>query len=153
MTRPVLPVIGWREWLALPELSIPWLKAKIDTGARTSALHAFDVEVIDRGRRVRFSVHPIQRDSHTTVTTVADLIDQREVRSSAGHTTYRPVIETQIELMGRRLPIEVTLVNLDEMGFRMLIVRSAIKKLFTVDAGRSYISGRPEKKKKKRRKL
>jgi hypothetical protein len=148
-----LPHIGWREWVALPDLGVPHIKAKIDTGAKTSALHAFDIEILLRGRRrlVRFKVHPFQRDASTTVTAEAELADEREIRSSTGHVTRRPVIETVVEILGALTPIELTLVGRDEMGFRMLVGREALRKRFLVDPGRSYVGGRPERKRKRKK--
>jgi hypothetical protein len=136
-----LPVIGWREQLALPDLGITEVKAKIDTGARSSALHAFDVETFDcDGKRmVRFKVHPYQRDAYRTVTAEAELLDQRQVRNSGGQAQVRPVIQTTVELDGYTFPIELTLTNRDAMGFRMLLGRQAVRKRFLVDAGRSFL--------------
>jgi hypothetical protein len=144
-----LPIIGWREHLALPDLGIQEVKAKIDTGARSSALHAFDVEIFeDQGKRmVSFKVHPIQRDTSQTVTTVAELLDQRQVRNSGGQATVRPVILTTVELnfaaadsaKANRWLIELTLTNRDVMGFRMLLGRQAVRQRFLVDAGKSYL--------------
>jgi hypothetical protein len=136
-----LPIIGWREHLALPELGIQEVKAKIDTGARSSALHAFDVETFecDGRRMVRFKVHPYQRDTYHTVTAVAELLDQRQVRNSGGQAQVRPVIQTTVELNGDRWLIDLTLTNRDVMGFRMLLGRQAVRKRFLVDAGRSYL--------------
>jgi hypothetical protein len=144
-----LPIIGWREHLALPGLGIQEVKAKIDTGARSSALHAFDVEIFtDQGKQmVSFKVHPYQRDSHHTVATVAELLDQRLVRNSGGQATIRPVILTTVELnsaaasgeKSHRWLIELTLTNRDVMGFRMLLGRQAVRQRFLVDAGRSYL--------------
>ncbi len=136
-----LPIIGWREQLALPDLGIPEVKAKIDTGARSSALHAFDVETFERDGKpmVRFKVHPYQRDAQRTVTAEAELIDQRQVRNSGGQAQVRPVIETTVELNGYTFPIELTLTNRDAMGFRMLLGRQAVRRRFLVDAGRSFL--------------
>lgn len=136
-----MPVIGWREQLALPDLGIQKIKAKIDTGARSSALHAFDVEIFKRDgkRMVRFKVHPYQRDTHRTVTAEAELFDQRQVRNSGGQTQVRPVIQTTIELNGYTFPIELTLTNRDVMGFRMLLGRQAVRRRFLVDAGQSFL--------------
>lgn len=148
-------MIGWREWVSLPLLGIADIKAKIDTGARTSALHAWDIEHFERGgvRMVRFKVHPIQRDTQRTVITEAPLIDHRHVRSSSGDASRRPVIMTQVELMGRVFDIELTLTNRDAMGFRMLLGRQAIRGRgrFTVDPGRSYLAGKRRVKKKKKK--
>jgi len=147
MSQPekhALPVIGWREWVALPELGIPSVKAKVDTGARTSSLHAYDVEEFKRGRTrmVRFKVHPEQRHSRPVIAAEAPLVDHRHVRPSSGVAQRRPVISTCIELLGRRWPIELTLTNRDEMGFRMLLGRQAIRGSFAVDPGRSFLNGR-----------
>ena len=125
----------------LPDLGIQEVKAKIDTGARSSALHAFDVETYecDGKQMVRFKVHPYQRDTSHTVTSVAELLDQRQVRNSGGQTQVRPVIQTTVELNGDRWLIELTLTNRDVMGFRMLLGRQAVRKRFLVDAGQSYL--------------
>jgi hypothetical protein len=146
-------VIGWREWLALPLLGIARIKAKIDTGARSSSLHAFDVEEFDKNgaRFVRFRVHPIQRNSTITAYAEAEVLDHRHVKSSSGQKTLRPVIRTEIEALGQRWPIVVTLANRDEMGFRMLLGREAVRGRFLVDAGRSYYGGKPKRPKTKTR--
>jgi hypothetical protein len=164
MTTPAKPpkvVVGWREWIALPELGILAIKAKIDTGARSSSLHAFDVEVFDRDGApwVRFVIHPRQRDTETTVHAEAPVLEFRHIRSSSGHITHRPVILAEAELDSRRWPIELTLASRDEMGFRMLLGREAIRRRFLVDPGRSYMVSQPpadsptkkHRKRKKRR--
>lgn len=136
-----LRTIGWREWVALPELDISRIKAKVDTGARSSSLHAYDIEVFSRGRRdyVRFVVHPVQRETRTTLHCVAELHEHRHVKSSSGHREYRPIIRTLVELDGKRWPIDLTLTTRDSMGFRMLLGREAIRGRFLVDPGRSYL--------------
>jgi hypothetical protein len=136
-------VVGWREWVALPELGVPALKVKVDTGARSSSLHAFDVEEFDReGRRwLRFTIHPFQRDEQAAVVAEAALVEHRDVRSSNGDTERRPVIRTDLAIVGVRFGVELTLSRRDEMGFRMLLGRSAIRRRFLVDAARSYIGG------------
>jgi len=143
--KKILPTIGWREWLALPELGVEAIKAKIDTGARTSAIHAVDVERFRRGGEsmVRFAVHPRQRTIKGTVEVEMPLLERRKVRSSTGHESLRPVILCEAELMGVRWPIEMTLVARDEMGFRMLLGRQALRRRFLVDPGRSYLGGKP----------
>lgn len=136
-----LLVIGWREWVSLPDLGIVNVKAKIDTGARSSAIHAFDIHTFCKEGKdmVRFSVHPYQRDSIRTVTAQAELLDQRHVRNSGGHAELRLVILTAVELQGNRWPIELTLTNRDVMGFRMLLGRQAVRQRFLVDPGNSYL--------------
>jgi len=140
-------VIGWREWLSLPELGVQRIKAKIDTGARTSALHAFDVEVFSRGGRkfVRFSVHPEQRNDRKQIEAEAALLEWREVKDSSGNVSQRPVIMTMIKVGPLMWPVEVTLTNRDEMGFRMLLGRQAIRGHLLVDAGRSFMIGKKTK--------
>jgi len=143
--------VGWREWVALPGLGVPRIKAKIDTGARSSSLHAFQVESFRRGGRewVRFVVHPLQRDSRRTIQAEAAVIERRKVTSSSGHATWRPVIRTVVELIGERYEIELTLARRDEMGFRMLLGREALRRRFVVDPGHSFLGGRPKRRKKK----
>lgn len=144
-TRPSPLTIGWREWVSLPDWGVPWLKAKIDTGARTSALHAFHVETIDRAgeRWARFAIHPWQDTAADPVVVEAPLLDHRAVRSSSGSLHERPVVRTTMRLADRIVPIEVTLSRRDEMGFRMLIGRQALRRAYLVDPARSYLGGRP----------
>lgn len=141
--RALLPPIGWREWLALPGLGVRAIKAKVDTGARSSALHAFDIEVFQHGAQsiVRFAVHPWQRTDDGVVVVESPLVGRRLVRNSGGIETLRPVIIADVELAGTRWPIEITLTARDAMGFRMLLGRQAIRRRFVVDPGRSYLAG------------
>lgn len=134
-------LIGWREWCALPALNINEIKAKIDTGARTSALHAFDIEAFrKRGKEhVRFSVHPHQRDDKTVIHCEAKVIDQRYVTSSNGHKEERYVIATQLCLGKACWDIELTLSNRDPLRFRMLLGREAFKHHALIDPSRSYL--------------
>ena len=136
-----LSVIGWREIIALPKLGISQIKAKIDTGARSSALHAFHVEKFQRDGQemIRFQVHPHQRDSTHTVSAEAELLEYREVRPSSGKAQLRPVILTNVELEGVQWQIELTLTNRDVMGFRMLLGRQAVRDRFLVDPGKSFL--------------
>lgn len=138
------PLVGWREWVRLPELGIGRIKAKVDTGAKTSALHAFDVEVVERDGEeyVRFNVNPRQHSTGEVVSAEARLIDRRYVRSSGGRRTFRPVIETVVEVQGQRWPIELTLIARDRMRFRMLLGREAMQDRLIVDPGRSYVGGK-----------
>ncbi|MCC6510380.1 MAG: ATP-dependent zinc protease, partial [Pirellulaceae bacterium] len=122
------PLLGWREWVSLPELGIAQIKAKVDTGARSSCLHAFDVRIErEAGEEwVHFVVHPLQGQTKPAVAVKARLLEYRTVRSSSGHTESRPVVETTASVGDRHWMIELTLTNRDEMGFRMLLGRSAV---------------------------
>lgn len=138
-------VVGWREWAALPGFGVEAIKVKVDTGARTSSIHAFDLTEIERdGQRwVSFSVHPWQRSDADAVAVELPVHDVREVRSSSGHAETRYLVATTITLAGRTVPIELTLSRRDEMGFRMLVGREALRQGFVVDPGASYRGGRP----------
>lgn len=142
---PERPTVGWREWIALPDWGVPSIKAKVDTGARTSALHAFDVETLERDGTAwaRFAIHPWQDSARDEVVVEAPLLERRRVRSSSGAARLRPVVLTTIVLAGRSLTIEITLTRRDEMGFRMLIGRQALRRRFVVDPARSFVGGRP----------
>lgn len=152
MSDPV--IVGWREWVSLPALGVSRIKAKLDTGARSSSLHVFDLEQERDGDRtvVRFGIHPRQRTAKGPVRTEAEVLEVRRVRSSSGHSALRPVIRTEVSLLGETWPIEVTLANRGAMGFRLLVGREALRGRFVVDPGRSYYGGRPARKKKKKRK-
>ena len=139
-----LQVIGWREWVTLPELGIDKIKAKVDTGARTSALHAFALEPFsENGKdRIRFDIHPLQNNTEVTITCVADVVDYRRVTDSGGHSEMRYVICTPVSLGDKNWPIEITLTERDSMLFRMLLGRGAIRKRFSVNPARSFITTR-----------
>ncbi|MBF0271320.1 MAG: ATP-dependent zinc protease [Magnetococcales bacterium] len=138
------PVIGWREWVSLPELGVERIKTKIDTGARTSALHALDPFLITRDgiHLVRFRLHPMQRTSKPELLCEAPLVDNRAVVNSGGHSEHRFVILTRMILGGRELDVEITLTDRAPMGFRMLVGRTAIGRTFLVDPGRSFLVSR-----------
>lgn len=139
--------MGWREWVALPDWNVAHLKAKIDTGARTSSLHAFGVEWFDRAACpwVRFEIHPWQRSTEDALVAEAAVVATRDVKSSSGEVEHRPVVRTSLVLAGRPVIAEVTLTRRDEMGFRMLIGREALRNRFVVDPGVSYLGGRPDR--------
>ncbi|WP_347239338.1 RimK/LysX family protein [Phormidium sp. FACHB-1136] len=140
-------MIGWREWVALPHLGVQAIKAKVDTGARSSALHAFDLEHFDRHgvAMVRFQAHPIQRDDRHIVIAEAVLLEERLVRNSGGQEELRPVIQTPVQVGGHIWPIELTLTNRDVMGFRLLLGRQAVRRRYLVDPEHSYLQPLPEK--------
>lgn len=137
-------IVGWREWVGLPELGIPRIKAKIDTGARTSALHAYDVRFVRRGgkRIVKFRVHPEQKNSRDFVEAEGVWLEERKVRSSSGTESIRPVIRTEVQVGDQRWPMELTLTRRDAMGFRLLLGRQALKGRCLVDPGRSFLTGK-----------
>ncbi len=144
-TKHPSTIIGWREWVSIPDLSRHPIKVKVDTGARTSALHAENVVIRKKGRRqvVEFTILPHQETRKDRVTCVAELIEMRHVKSSTGHVTQRPVVVVEIQLGGRKWPIELTLVNRDIMGFRMLLGRQALcDEGFLVDPGASFLQER-----------
>lgn len=140
-------VAGWREWVSLPDLGVDWIKAKLDTGARTSALHAFDLEEFERDGQawVRFSIHPWQRNADDAVKAELPVHDVRHVRSSSGHVQERYVVLVAVRIGLRKVTTEVTLTRRDAMGFRLLIGREALRQGYVVDPGRSYLGGRPKK--------
>ncbi|HMO14038.1 MAG TPA: RimK/LysX family protein [Pirellulaceae bacterium] len=145
-----LEIVGWREWVSLPSLGIARIKAKVDSGARTSTLHAYDIETyFDRGEEfVRFKVHYLQNNDNVFAESVARVVEHRIVKSSSGHESNRPVIDTQIHFLNQAWNLEITLVGREQMGFRMLIGREALRGRFLIDPNLSYVGGRLSKKKK-----
>ncbi len=140
-----LTVIGWREWVALPEFGVEEMKVKVDTGADNSALHAFDVERFERDGEdwVSFVIHPRQRSRKPSVSCEAKVVKERKVKNPGGRNELRPVVRTSIVVAGRTISGLISLTTRDEMSFRMLLGRRTIRKQFMVDPGRSYLGGRP----------
>jgi hypothetical protein len=140
-------VIGWREWVQLPDLGVVETKAKVDTGADNSSLHAFNVERFQREGidYVRFELHPKQRSRKPTIQCEAPLAMEKKVKNPGGRSELRPVIKTRIVVAGVELDALVNLTSRDEMGFRMLLGRRTVRSKFLVDPGRSYIGARPRR--------
>lgn len=147
MKQKQLLTIGWREWVHLPDLGLPWLKAKIDTGARTSCLHSFSVEPFIKNDEqwIRFGIHPHQEDTKTEVYCESKVVDERIVTDSGGHQEQRFVISTLLAMGNQQWPIEITLTNRDNMRFRMLLGRTAMQDKVTIDPAASFILGKPPK--------
>jgi len=143
ITSNLKTTIGWREWVSLPDLDIPSVKAKIDTGARTSALHAFFLEPFEENgkKKVRFQIHPLQNRTDIELICVADVVDQRVVSDSGGHSEMRYVIKTRIVVGSTEIDAEITLTDRDTMKFRMLLGRTAMAKKFLVAPDRSFLAG------------
>ncbi len=142
-TQPAA-IIGWKEWIRLPELDIPAVKAKIDTGARTSSMHTFSLEEFEaNGRRmVRFGIHPLQRRRDIERFCEAPVLEERRVKNSGGHIERRYVIQTTAVIGDISWPIHITLTNRDPMLFRMLLGRKAVENRFLINPGRAYLTGR-----------
>lgn len=139
------PMLGWREWVALPALGIDPIKAKIDTGARTSALHAFAIDPYKKGKQqwIMFAMHPIQKHTDVVLECHAAVKDRRLVSDSGGHKQRRYVVETELVIGNISLVAEITLTNRDSMVFRMLLGRTAIADRFLIDAHASYLQRYP----------
>jgi len=147
-----LTALGWREWIGFPDIGIDQIKAKVDTGARTSCLHAFMVEPFERDGVpwVRFDIHPSQTDNSKVVSCQAPVLDQRVVRDSGGHEELRYVIETPMTIGANVHKVEVTLSDRDSMKFRVLLGRTAIQGQYLVDPSRSYLVGKRKRAFKKK---
>lgn len=142
MTTKTKPVLGWREWVALPEFGIERIKAKVDTGARTSALHAFNLQVFEQDgqRMVRFKMHPIQNRTDEVIECVAKVVDERDVTDSGGHTEKRLVIKTTVLIGNDKRRVEMTLTDRDNMLFRMLLGRTAVRPHYVIDPNKSFLT-------------
>lgn len=136
--------IGWKEWCALPMLDLPRVTAKIDTGALTSSLHAFDIRTVEKKGQtyVQFSVHPLHGSEKISVRCEALLVDRRYVRSSNGHRELRHVIRTNLAMGEEAWGIEITLADRAKMEYRMLLGRRALASRFLIDPGRKFCLGK-----------
>ncbi len=141
--KPARTLIGWREWASFPDLDVERINAKIDTGAKSSALHAFKIKEreINGASYVEFFLHPVQRRKTPEIFCRAPVHDTRIIRSSNGQEEERYVIETKICLSDKIWKIDVTLTDRDAMGFRLLIGRDALRRKFIIDPGASYLTG------------
>jgi hypothetical protein len=141
-------IIGWREWVAMPDLGVTEVKAKVDTGADNSSLHAFNIERFsDNGiEKVRFEIHPRQRKKRPSIECLAEVVGERRVKNPGGRAEVRPVIRTTLIVAGQELEALVNLTTRDEMTFRMLLGRRTVRQHFVVDPGRSYLGARPSRK-------
>ena len=141
-------ILGWREWVGFPDIGIDQIKAKVDSGARTSCLHAFRVELFQREGRdwISFDIHPLQRNNEKVISCEAPLLDKRTVRDSGGHEEIRYVIETTIRIGDQTHTAEVTLTDRDTMKFRVLLGRTLFRGKYLVDANRSYVCGKKKRK-------
>lgn len=148
MPKSKRTTIGWREWVSLPDLGVKEIKAKVDTGADNSSLHAFDLERFEENGRqmVQFEIHTHQRKRKPSVSCVAEVVGERMVKNPGGRAERRPVIKTTLVVAGEEFEALVNLTTRDEMTFRMLLGRRTVRKNFIVDPGRSYLGERPTKK-------
>ncbi len=144
MTTKTKPVLGWREWVALPEFGIERIKAKVDTGARTSALHAFNLQTFEQDgqRMVRFKIHPIQNRTDKVTECVAKVVDERDVTDSGGHIEKRLVIKTTVQIGHDKRRVEMTLTDRDNMLFRMLLGRTAVRPHYVIDPNKSFLTSK-----------
>lgn len=138
--------LGWREWLALPELGIQHIKCKIDTGARTSTIHADFIQADTASGIVRFGIPSNNNTTSAQIICEEEIVDQRKITDSGGHPEIRYVIRTPVTIAENSWPIEITLTNRDNMRFKMLLGRTAMKGRLQVDPGRSFLLGKPPKK-------
>ena len=141
-----LLTVGWREWCSLPDLGLPLIKAKVDTGAKTSCLHAFSIEPYDNNgeKWVRFGMHPNQKNTDKEIFCDAAVADIRNVTDSGGHTETRFTVITQLLIGEQQWSAEFTLTNRDSMSYRMLLGRAAMKHRIIVDPSASYLLGKPK---------
>jgi len=139
--------VGWREWVSLPDLGIPAIRAKVDTGARSSALHTGSIETYERGgiAMVHFKLRPHPGWPDHNVECHAELLDQREVKSSTGTPELRCFVKTHVRVGDHLWMVELSLTDRSSMKFRMLLGREAVRRRALVDPGRSFLTRKPPK--------
>lgn len=144
--------VGWREWVTLVSFDNAPIKAKVDSGARTSALHVSDIEEFKKGKKtfVQFKIHPLQHNKSPAINCQSEVLEYRKVKSSTGHITIRPVIRAHLSIGPTTFETEITLVNRDMMGFRMLLGRQALRGRFLIDSGKSFLFKKVKVKKGKK---
>ena len=142
MSSPFI-ILGWKEWVSLPHLNLPAIKAKIDTGAATSSIHAYHIEYFNKDNKtfVKYLLHPIQRNKKITIPCISEVIDEREVKSSSGQKEVRPVIKTLLKIGKSSWEIELNLTNRDLMYMRMLLGREALSSRVLVDPNHKFLHG------------
>lgn len=148
VNKKKLRTIGWREWVSMPEFGVTEIKAKVDTGADNSSLHAFNLERFEQDgvEMVRFEIHPRQRKRKPSIECVAPVALERKVKNPGGRSELRPVIRTTLIIAAQEVEALVNLTTRDEMTFRMLLGRRTVRNHFVVDPGRSYVGERPGRK-------
>lgn len=143
-----ITIVGWKEWCSLPDLGIPIIKAKIDTGARTSSLHTTHMEHFKQNQKdyVKFMLYPLQKNTAIQKLCQAEVIDLRHIKNSGGHIEERAVIRTHLQLGSNQWPIEITLTNRNSMRFRMLLGRQAFKSNICINPNKPYYQKRYSRK-------
>ena len=148
--KKIKKIIGWKEWFSLDCIALPAIKGKIDTGAKTSALHAFNIETfyIEDVEYVRFDIHPLQKNKRLVRSCISRVIDRRIVSDSSGKKEKRIVIKSDLKIGDKKIRVELTLTNRDNMSFRMLLGREAIMQAkMIVDISKSFVQGKLKKSK------
>ena len=148
--KKIKKIIGWKEWFSLDCIALPAIKGKIDTGAKTSALHAFNIETfyIEDVEYVRFDIHPLQKNKRLVRSCISRVIDRRMVSDSSGKKEKRIVIKSDLKIGDKKIRVELTLTNRDNMSFRMLLGREAIMQAkMIVDISKSFVQGKLKKSK------
>ena len=146
-------IVGWREWISLPDLGIKSIKAKMDTGAKTAALHTYFIEPVNNSEKpmVRFGIHPMQKSDKNGIICTADIFDERRIVDSGGHPELRYIIRTSILVGNKKWLIDLSLTNREQMRFRLLLGRTTISEQLIIDPKLSFTLGRPIKAKRNKK--